>query len=265
MTTSVAKKIIWPYGTNQTVYSVWEEKAGEIDALGAQSDYTAFLHRGGIASIDLGTTRAPMDPIYHTHSNYDSYHWMNTFCDPGFLMHKSIGQYLTLFLYHVADDASLPLEPADYGPEMRAYFSQLQEMIDSSNATSLDVQSLENSIAAFEDAAQRFNSLRESAVYFNSTLLSTLNHKARDFSRGFISQGGLPNRNFYQHLVFAPGLDTGYAPVMFPGITEAVVAGNLSQAEEYVKKTVKAILAAAETLKVEEAEEAEGISPVLEL
>lgn len=180
-------------------------------------------------------------------------------------MHKSIGQYLTLFLYHVADDASLPLEPADYGPEMRAYFSQLQETIDSSNATSLDVQSLENSIAAFEDAAQRFNSLRESAVYFNSTLLSTLNHKARDFSRGFISQGGLPNRNFYQHLVFAPGLDTGYAPVMFPGITESVVAGNLSQAEEYVKKTVKAILAAAETLKVEEAEEAEGISPVLEL
>jgi N-acetylated-alpha-linked acidic dipeptidase len=74
LTTSIAQKVTWPHGSNQTIYSVWEEKTGEISALGAQSDYTAFVHRAGVAAIDMGTTRAPTDPIYHTHSNFDSYH-----------------------------------------------------------------------------------------------------------------------------------------------------------------------------------------------
>lgn len=249
LTTSIAKKVIWPDGKDRTLYDIWEEKAGDIDPLGAQSDYTAFLHRGGIAAIDLGTTRAPYDPIYHTHSNYDSYHWMSTYADPSFVIHKAIGQYLTLMLYHLVDDDSLPLEPANYGPEMRAYFEELELIVASSNNTAgLDLATLKDAIAAFEDSAQQFNTLRASAILTNLDLLTELNHKARDFSRGFISQGGLPDREFYQHLIFAPGVDTGYAPVTFPGITEAVTAGNLTLAREFIEKTTKAIIAAAAIL-----------------
>ncbi len=46
-------------------------------------------------------------------------------------------------------------------------------------------------------------------------------------------------------LTFAPG----YAPVTYPGITEAVQAGNLSLAAEWVSKTSRGILRAAEILK----------------
>jgi N-acetylated-alpha-linked acidic dipeptidase len=229
---------------------VWAEKSGEIDNLGAQSDYTAFVHRGGIAAIDLGTTRAPLDPIYHTHSNYDSYHWMTAFADPGFHVHKAIGQYLTLMLYHLVDDESLPLEPANYGTEMRAYLKELVSLIEPVNATArLDLKVLEEAIATFESSAADFNTLRESAVRNNSDEVTALNHKARDFSRGFISQGGLPGREFYQNLIFAPGVDTGYAAVSFPGITETVTAGDLNLAREYVGKTAKAVLAAADYLR----------------
>ncbi|ORY08481.1 N-acetylated-alpha-linked acidic dipeptidase-like protein 2 [Clohesyomyces aquaticus] len=254
LTTSTARKIVWPHGENQTIYSVWAEKAGEIDNLGAQSDYTAFVHRGGIAAIDLGTTRAPLDPIYHTHSNYDSYHWMTTYADPGFVMHKAIGQFLALMLYHLVDDASLPLEPANYGVEMRAYLKGLESKIAPVNSTArLDLTQLKDAIATFETAAQNFNELRASTTPNDFEHVTQLNHKARDFSRGFISQGGLPGRVFYQNLIFAPGIDTGYAPVSFPGITEAVQAGDFALAKEYVGKTARAILAAADELKSEEA------------
>ena len=34
----------------------------------------------------------PDDPVYHYHSNYDSYHWMTNFGDPGFITHQSMAQ-----------------------------------------------------------------------------------------------------------------------------------------------------------------------------
>jgi N-acetylated-alpha-linked acidic dipeptidase len=41
----------------------------------------------------------------------------------------------------------------------------------------------------------------------------------------------------------------GYAPVTFPGITEAVEAGNFTLAEEWVKKTAAAIRVAGNIIK----------------
>ncbi|KAI4929382.1 uncharacterized protein J4E92_005046 [Alternaria infectoria] len=250
LTTSIARKVIWPHGSNRTLYDEWEEKTGEIDTLGAQSDYTAFVHGVGISAIDMGTTRAPLDPIYHTHSNFDSYHWMAKFADPGFVMHKAIGQFLTLMLYQLIDEEVVPLEPANYGVEMQAWLEDLKGVIGAANATiSVKIGELKSAVATFEESVREFNAARDMALSSNSSLLiRQLNHKARDCGRGFVSQGGLPGREFYRHLVFAPGVDTGYAPVTYPGVTEAVAAGNLTLAGEFVGKTAKAILAAAAIL-----------------
>jgi N-acetylated-alpha-linked acidic dipeptidase len=177
---------------------------------------------------------------------------MTKFGDPGFVTHKAIGQYLTLMLYHLVDDESLPLEPANYGTEMHAWLEELEEAISFANATAaLELASLENAIVAFENSAQRFNAQRELALgAYDSATVKELNQKARDFSRGFVSQGGLPGREFYRNLIFAPGIDTGYAPVTFAGITESVVAGNFILAQEFVERTSKAVLVAAEMLGV---------------
>ena len=252
ITTSLTKKIVWPlHGTtNRTLYEVWSEDVdGEIGVLGSGSDYTPFLH-SGIASIDIGAGGGPNDPVYHYHSNYDSYHWMATFGDPGFHTHKAIGQYLTLLLYHLVSDPSLPLEPAAYTAELKTYLSELNTTIASTNGT-LDLTNLTEAISVFENSAQQFNELRAQAISTNDTeLLTVVNHKARDFSRGFTSQGGLPGREFFQHLIFAPGLDTGYAPVTYPGITESITfRNNFTQAQEFVGKTADAILVAAAILK----------------
>jgi len=244
---------VYPYrgSSEQTLYDVWQATTGEFGVLGSGSDYTPFLHRG-VASIDMGAGGGPDDPVYHYHSSYDSYHWMATFGDPGFHTHKAIGQYLSLLAYHMASDALLPLEPAAYVPELTSYLAELSETITSASTNeTIDLSALESSIEVFSDSASQFNALREQALSSNDTsLLTVVNHKARDFSRGFTSQGGLPGREFFQHLIFAPGLDTGYAPVTFPGVTESITFdGNFTLAQEWVQKTADAILVAAAVLK----------------
>jgi N-acetylated-alpha-linked acidic dipeptidase len=249
--TSLMKKIVYPYhgSSEQTMHDVWSSLTGTVGVLGSGSDYTAFLHRG-IASIDMGAGGGPNDPVYHYHSNYDSYHWMATFGDPGFHTHKAMGQFLTLLLYHMVNDPVVPLEPGDYVGELNSYLDELNTTIASANAT-LDLAPLVGAIATFETSAQQFNELRAQAVATNNTeLITTQNHKARDFSRGFTSQGGLPTREFYQNTLFAPGRDTGYAPVTFPGITESITFDDdVELAQEWVGKTSDAILAAASILK----------------
>ena len=150
----------------------------------------------------------------------------------------------------MVNDPVVPLQPADYVEELSAYLNTLNTTIASANAT-VDLSALVDAISVFKTSAQQFNDLRDRAVANNDTALITVqNHKARDFSRGFTSQGGLPTREFYQHTIFAPGRDTGYAPVTFPGITESITFDdNIDLAQEWVEKTSAAILVAASILK----------------
>lgn len=205
LATDTMKKVIYPIpgSDSQTLYDVWQNVSGSFGILGAGSDYVPFLQKGGIASLDLGAGGSASDPIYHYHSNYDSYHWMATFGDPEFVTHKAIGQYLALLTYRLSSDAVVPLEPADYVPEFESYLEELNETVSSSNGT-VDLSALTDAVAAFSDAAQQFNALRQEAILTNNTdLLTVVNHKARDYSRGFVSQGGLPGREFYENLIFA--------------------------------------------------------------
>jgi N-acetylated-alpha-linked acidic dipeptidase len=248
------KKVIYPFrGKTGTLYDAWYSIfKGEVGVLGSGSDYTSFLHRG-ISSIDMGAVPGPDDPVYHYHSNYDSYHWMNKFGDPGYVTHKAIGQYLTLLAYHLVNDEIIPYNVNTFTNEMRKYLEALNKTVTTNNAAAeVDISPLEDAIDTFNASAAAFMSTLLSASSStqpaSADLITTLNHKLRSFQRGFTSQGGLPDREFYRHVVFAPGLDTGYAPVTFPGVTEQVESGNLPLAEEWVGRTAKGILRAAEVL-----------------
>lgn len=242
------KKVVFPYHglKNVTMYDVWlETSGGEIGVLGSGSDYTAFIHGNGISSIDLGSDQGPEDPIYHYHSNYDSYHWISTFGDPGYLYHKAIGQYITLLGYHIANDEVLPFNAANYGVEMSKYLADLEADIEDAGAN-IDLGELISAIQAFNTSATAFDELRAGELDENT--VSLINTKLRDYQRGFVSNGGMPRRDYFKHVVFAPGLDTGYAPVTWPGITEAVDAGNLTEAQSEVKRAAVAVQRAAEIL-----------------
>ena len=197
----------------------------------------------------MGSGGGAGDPIWHYHSNYDTYHWMATFGDPGFHLHSTMGQYLTLLAYHLADDTILPFDLPLYGEALSEYYALLEETI-TSTESEIDISELDAAIKTFQSRAAEVKALDDQArLTKDPELISVVNHKYRDFQRGFISQGGLPERQFYKHVVNAPGIDTGYAPVTYPGITEALQAGNLKRAKEWVSKTAKGILRASEIIK----------------
>ncbi|KAL8966587.1 MAG: hypothetical protein Q9183_003304, partial [Haloplaca sp. 2 TL-2023] len=247
--TEIMKKVLWPTMPNETLYDAWSaESGGEVGVLGSGSDYTAFLHKG-ISSLDVGADQGPDDPVYHYHSDYDSYHWMSTFGDPGYQYHKAMGQYLTLLAYHLSTDEMIPYDLPAYTTALRSYYDDLFSTINSTLGT-LDTSELAAAIAQFESSANDAMTLMQQAVSTNDSSLKTVvNGKFRDFQRGFTSAGGLPDRQFYKHVVNAPGIDTGYAPTTFPGITEAVQAGNFTRAVEWVGRTSLGIRRAADILK----------------
>ncbi|KAF4978622.1 hypothetical protein FZEAL_5025 [Fusarium zealandicum] len=254
LATETMKKVIHPNfgGFNMSLYDAWHEATGGVvEVLGSGSDYTAFLHRG-ISSLDTGSSGGVDDPIWHYHSNYDTYHWMSTFGDPGFSVHASQGQYLALMAYHLANDDILPIDTQNYAVELRAYYKDLSEYIGEEGAD-LDLSELDDAINRFKKSADEVKALERLAMDRKDDILKkVVNHKYRDFQRGFISQGGLPNREFYKHVVTAPGLDTGYAAVTFPGITEGVQYakdGDFSVAQDWVSKTARGIVVAANILK----------------
>jgi N-acetylated-alpha-linked acidic dipeptidase len=56
--------------------------------------------------------------------------------------------------------------------------------------------------------------------------LTETNTRYKLFERQFLYARGLDGRSWFKHVVFAPGLWTGYAGATFPGLVEAVDAGD---------------------------------------
>lgn len=199
----------------------------------------------------MGSSGGADDPIYHYHSNFDSYYWMANFGDPGFKTHAVMGQYLGLLAYHLASEDLIPFDVTNYGIQMTAYLDELKSVVTSSSMSDLDLTPIEDAIRTFNKTSSAAMELKAQAEGSDDqAFIDFVNAKFRDFERGFVSQGGLPDRHFYKHVVFAPGLDTGYAPTTFPGVTEAITMQDDRQvAEEWVEKTSYAILVAAGILQ----------------
>ena len=52
---------------------------------------------------------------------------------------------------------------------------------------------------------------------------------------------GLPGRPWYQHLVYAPGLYTGYGVKTLPGVREAIEERRWDEANRYVVATANVL------------------------
>jgi N-acetylated-alpha-linked acidic dipeptidase len=177
---------------------------------------------------------------------------MTEFADPGFHLHVAMGQFVTLLTYHIADDPLIPWDMDHAGPALRDIFEDLEEKLeDRFSDFDVDLGPLDDAVAAFEAAGKQIGILAKQALALNDTvLLGAINAKYRDFSRGFASAGLLPGRFSFYNVVSAPGLDSGYGADVFPAIQDSLDQGNLTQAEEWVERSAKAVLRAAEILSV---------------
>ncbi|KAK8908371.1 hypothetical protein QC760_002748 [Botrytis cinerea] len=275
----------------QTVGDLWN---GVISTMGSGSDFTAFQDYAGIPSIDLGfgpdvNHEGGEKAVFHYHSNYDSFHWMDTYGDPGFHYHEAMSKIWALYTAKMVETPVISFNATDYANALQGYISKTEAklnsiMIGSSseeqdeearfrpskietkgdiNALKLSFRGLHNRATALKDAAIRHDytaavlakqvgqdipwwKIVSKIKLYNQ--IRTVNEKYKYLERNFLYQEGLDGRTWFKHVVFAPGLWTGYAGAVFPGLVESIDAEDYDNAEKWIDIIGKCLDSAAEWL-----------------
>ena len=62
--------------------------------------------------------------------------------------------------------------------------------------------------------------------------------------RALTDPRGLPGRPWYVHLIYAPGMLTGYGAKTLPGVREAIEGRRWAEAQDFIGRTAAVIDAA---------------------
>jgi N-acetylated-alpha-linked acidic dipeptidase len=98
----------------------------------------------------------------------------------------------------------------------------------------MEFASLRHQLETLKQSAQKYDALLEAAELkpaLDATRLHELNGLLIRTERVLTRPDGLPNRPWYKHQIYAPGLYTGYGVKTLPGIREAVDNKNWSLAQ----------------------------------
>ncbi|KAE8259644.1 hypothetical protein A4X13_0g883 [Tilletia indica] len=229
--------------------------------LGSGSDYTGFLMHNGIASSMAAYRRRRDDPAYMYHSNFDSFHWVDTYGDPSFRRHESMAKLVGLVVLRSASEVSLPIRTDHYAIELGRYLAQvdraLGEARNTSSADSLHLGRVRTAVERLRNVTVVLERVRQDAtraVFASSsdarskeveTALEHLrltNALVARFEGGFLARSssssstpggtgpsggrkslpGLRHRPWFRHLIVAPGRQSGYGATPFPGLMEAI-------------------------------------------
>ncbi|KAM3122659.1 hypothetical protein CJJ07_003046 [Candidozyma auris] len=126
----IARLLPYPEKNSGSLYDHFKKESGDkIINLGSGSDYTVFLEHLGIPSVDMSFRSGKKDPIYQYHSNYDSFHWMEKFGDPGFVYHNLAAKYIALVALELSSHKVIEFSLDDYAKDLVKYFNEVKEII----------------------------------------------------------------------------------------------------------------------------------------
>lgn len=221
----------------QTVHDLW---SGKLPTLGSGSDFAAFQHVAGVPCINMGFGGSLQVPVYHYHSNYDSFAWMEAFGDPDWHYHVAITKVWALLGAAMVESPVIALNTTDYALGLSSYLSIVRRKVSESPdpsiralsfpAISKSINSLLNATSAFDTrAAALASSIEESIPWWKWWRKMKLYYEVREvnekykyFERKFLYAEGLDRRPFYKHTIFAPSYWRGYKGITFPGLRESV-------------------------------------------
>ena len=193
-----------------------------ISALGAGSDYVAFLDYLGVASMNAGFAGQTKGGIYH--SVYDSIYWYTHFSDTTFVDGKALSQYTATALLRLADSSVLPFEFGHFANTVNGYLDEIQKEAKAVGQT-LDFAGLTKQLDNLKQSSAKYDSLLAAAMQrsnVDATKAGALNEALMKTERVLTRSEGLPNREWYKHQIYAPGFYTGYGVKTVPGVREAV-------------------------------------------
>lgn len=274
-------KVLSPNQTvpGQSIADVWD---GKISPLGSGSDFTAFQDYAGVPCLSLGFENTGKSAVYHYHSNYDDFAWMQKYGDPGFKYHKAMAQLFGVLLANLVESIVIPFSATEYADTLDGYLSKLEARLNiegepvteddifvmrsrvatdvvasNDDAFRTSLLAIHEAIASFRIAAGKVDG---DAVWANEQLetgipwwnivkkiqlwktIAHVNHKYKYLERQLLYEGGLDGRSFFKHVVYAPGLWTGYSGAVLPGLTESIDANDYSNGLKWagiIKKKIE--------------------------
>jgi N-acetylated-alpha-linked acidic dipeptidase len=248
-----------------------------IDAVGSGTDYTAFLDHLGIATLDLGFGDEDEGGIYH--SIYDDFYWYTHFSDKDFVYGRALAQTVGTSVLRLADAEVLPFDFVNLADTVEMYTKTLQELLAAKQAEirernreldegvfqatfdprrptvapvreeappHLNFAPMQNAVDSLTRSARHYqqalsakqSSLEEDAV---AAKLGVLNRELIESERRLTNADGLPRRPWYKHLLYAPGVYTGYGVKTVPGVREGIEQKRYAEAEQEIVRVSKAL------------------------
>ncbi|OYV98567.1 MAG: folate hydrolase [Acidobacteria bacterium 21-70-11] len=248
-----------------------------IGALGFGSDYTVFLDHLGIPCISLGFGGEDEGGIYH--SVYDDFYWYTHFGDTTFVYGRALAQTTGTAVIRLADADLLPYRFTNLADTVDLYLGQLKKLLQKERAEArernleleegvfaatvdprapllpppaeavpphLNFAPLENAAEALAHSAERYDKAVAKARANGGAGLAdesvqTVNATLMGVERAMLDPAGLPDRPWFENLLYAPGMYTGYGVKTVPMVREAIELRRWQEADEGIVRTAKVL------------------------
>jgi N-acetylated-alpha-linked acidic dipeptidase len=261
------------------------EAEGELPVgdLGSGSDFTPFVQHLGVASIDLGFGgEGQSGGVYH--SAYDTFEHFSRFGDPGFVYGVVLAKTAGRLVLRMADAEILPLQVGNLAVTVAGEVSDLKKLVISrrehaltinrlldahafslaadptvssgapdreSVPPDLDFALLDGAVRRLEASAKAYDAL--AALPASAERAARANPILQRLEQSLLSPEGLPGRPWYRHMIYAPGVETGYGAKTLPGVREAIEAGDWDRARQFIGRTAQALDAASAQIETAKA------------
>jgi N-acetylated-alpha-linked acidic dipeptidase len=249
-----------------------------IGALGSGSDYTAFLDHLGIASVNLGYGGEDQGGGQY-HSIYDDFYWYTHFQDTDFVYGRALSQTAGTMMMRMADADIIPYQFADFADTVHTYVVEVKKLANTMRAQAKErnteiadgvydaladpkKKSVPPSVEVvppdlnFAPLDQASKDLTEAATEYEKAFAAdgskanpAVNLELLQSERVLLDSTGLPNRPWFQNMVYAPGFYTGYGVKTLPAVRESIEHKDWSTVDAEITRTAAAIEREATLLK----------------
>jgi N-acetylated-alpha-linked acidic dipeptidase len=244
-----------------------------IEALGSGSDYSAFLEHLGIASLNIGFGgEDDQGGVYH--SRYDTFEHYERFGDPGFVYGVALSKVAGHIVLRSANAELLPLRFGDFSDTLDRYVDELHKLVDAtrkateqqhrlldakayalaadptrpvgpperdSDVPAIDLAPLDKAAKLLGRSAEAYEKAYAAQAARGFAMPAErrgeINALIGRMEQALSDPDGLPEREWFKHMVYAPGMLTGYGVKTVPGVREAIEARRWQEADRYAVVT----------------------------
>jgi N-acetylated-alpha-linked acidic dipeptidase len=251
-----------------------------VGDMGSGSDYSPFVQHLGVTAINLGYGgEGQSGGVYH--SAYDTFEHYDRFGDPGYAYGVALAATGGRLVLRAADADVVPLQFGNLADTVAGQIDELKKLLTTMRTSSetldrlvdqraytlaadptipsaapdkedvvpaIDLKPLEDAVARLKASAKAYDDAASAAGPIKPPQRAQLNALLQGAEQGLTDARGLPGRPWYKHLIYAPGLLTGYGAKTLPGVREAIEARRWSEAGEYVTRTAAVLQATSDRL-----------------